>query len=120
MRPNVDTLIILRTGVVNVDFADVRAVMIEAGAAVLALFARLALIAPRTRALVAICSPLRDCPIEQAKRVMLPWRGHLPVKTRHIDLSPNLPVRPYKSCSQMWGQVMQAAELYKHINTDTF
>lgn len=62
--------IIIKTGLVNVDFADVRAVMKDAGTALMGVGTG----AGRTRAtdaaVAAISSPLLDFPISEAKRIV--------------------------------------------------
>lgn len=62
--------IILRTGLVNVDFADVRAVMKDAGAALMGIGTGSGENRAYDAAIAAVSSPLLDFPIRKAKRVV--------------------------------------------------
>jgi cell division protein FtsZ len=62
--------IILRTGLVNVDFADVRAVMKDAGPALMGIGKGVGGNRATDAAIAAISSPLLDFPIHKAKRVV--------------------------------------------------
>jgi cell division protein FtsZ len=62
--------IILRTGLVNVDFADVRAVMKDAGTALMGIGTGFGANRASDAAIAAISSPLLDFPIRKAKRVV--------------------------------------------------
>lgn len=62
--------IILKTGLVNVDFADVRAVMKDAGTALMGVGTGVGKNRASDAALSAISSPLLDFPIKRAKRIV--------------------------------------------------
>jgi cell division protein FtsZ len=62
--------IILKTGLVNVDFADVRAVMKDAGTALMGVGTGVGKNRASDAALAAISSPLLDFPIQRAKRIV--------------------------------------------------
>lgn len=62
--------IILKTGLVNVDFADVRAVMKDAGTALMGVGTGVGKNRASDAAVAAISSPLLDFPIQSAKRIV--------------------------------------------------
>lgn len=62
--------IILKTGLVNVDFADVRAVMKDAGTALMGVGTGVGKHRASDAAVAAISSPLLDFPIQRAKRIV--------------------------------------------------
>lgn len=62
--------IILKTGLVNVDFADVRAVMKDAGTALMGVGTGVGKNRASDAAIAAISSPLLDFPIQKAKRIV--------------------------------------------------
>jgi cell division protein FtsZ len=62
--------IILKTGLVNVDFADVRAVMKDAGTALMGVGTGVGKNRAADAAVAAISSPLLDFPIQRAKRIV--------------------------------------------------
>jgi cell division protein FtsZ len=62
--------IILKTGLVNVDFADVRAVMRDAGTALMGVGTGVGKNRASDAAVAAISSPLLDFPIQRAKRIV--------------------------------------------------
>lgn len=62
--------IIIKTGLVNVDFADVRAVMKDAGTALMGVGTGIGKTRATDAAVAAISSPLLDFPISEAKRVV--------------------------------------------------
>lgn len=69
------TEIIVRAGVVNVDFADVQAVMRDAGAALMGIGSGVGKNRAADAAHAAISSPLLDHPIRNAKRVVFNVMG---------------------------------------------
>ncbi|KAL7553513.1 hypothetical protein ACHAWF_016805 [Thalassiosira exigua] len=62
--------IIIETGLVNVDFADVRTVMHDAGTALMGVGTGVDKSRATDAAVAAISSPLLDFPISEAKRVV--------------------------------------------------
>jgi cell division protein FtsZ len=62
--------IILKAGLVNVDFADVRAVMKDAGTALMGVGTGVGRTRAADAAVAAISSPLLDFPIQKAKRIV--------------------------------------------------
>ena len=62
--------IILKAGLVNVDFADVRAVMKDAGTALMGVGTGIGKNRASDAAVAAISSPLLDFPIQRAKRIV--------------------------------------------------
>lgn len=62
--------IIIKTGLVNVDFADVRAVMKDAGTALMGVGTGVGRTRATDAAVAAISSPLLDFPISEAKRIV--------------------------------------------------
>mmetsp|Transcript_3463 Transcript_3463/g.4822 ORF Transcript_3463/g.4822 Transcript_3463/m.4822 type:complete len:579 (+) Transcript_3463:61-1797(+) len=62
--------IIIKTGLVNVDFADVRAVMKDAGTALMGVGTGQGKTRAADAAVAAISSPLLDFPISEAKRIV--------------------------------------------------
>ena len=62
--------IIIRPGLINVDFADVRAIMGNAGTALMGIGKSTGRLRAQEAAAAAISSPLLDFPIEKAKGVV--------------------------------------------------
>lgn len=62
--------VIIKTGLVNVDFADVRAVMKDAGTALMGVGTGVGRTRAADAAVAAISSPLLDFPIQRAKRIV--------------------------------------------------
>jgi cell division protein FtsZ len=62
--------IILKTGIVNVDFADVRTVMKDAGTALMGVGTGVGKNRAANAAVAAISSPLLDFPLQKARRVV--------------------------------------------------
>jgi len=62
--------IILKSGLVNVDFADVKTVMSEAGTALMGVGTGIGKTRAQDAAVAAISSPLLDFPIQRAKRIV--------------------------------------------------
>jgi cell division GTPase FtsZ len=62
--------IILKTGIVNVDFADVRTVMKDAGTALMGVGTGIGKTRASDAAVAAISSPLLDFPIQKARRIV--------------------------------------------------
>lgn len=62
--------IIIKTGLVNVDFADVRSVMKDAGTALMGVGTGIGKTRAPDAAVAAISSPLLDFPISEAKRIV--------------------------------------------------
>lgn len=62
--------IILKTGIVNVDFADIRAVMQNAGTALMGVGTGVGRNRAADAAIAAISSPLLDFPIQNARRIV--------------------------------------------------
>lgn len=62
--------IILKTGIVNVDFADVRTVMKDAGTALMGVGTGIGKTRASDAAIAAISSPLLDFPIRKARRIV--------------------------------------------------
>jgi len=68
--------IIVKPGLINVDFADVRAVMANAGPALMGIGRGFGKTRARDAALAAVSSPLLDFPIEKAKGVVFTITGN--------------------------------------------
>lgn len=62
--------IILKTGIVNVDFADVRTVMKDAGTALMGVGTGIGKDRAANAAVAAISSPLLDFPLQKARRIV--------------------------------------------------
>lgn len=68
--------IIAKPGLINVDFADVRSVMQDAGPALMGIGTGSGKTRARDAAVAAISSPLLDFPIEKAKGVVFTITGN--------------------------------------------
>ncbi len=68
--------IVVKPGLINVDFADVRAVMANAGPALMGIGRGFGKTRARDAALAAVSSPLLDFPIEKAKGVVFTITGN--------------------------------------------
>jgi cell division protein FtsZ len=77
--------IILKTGLVNVDFADVRAVMKDAGTALMGVGTGVGKNRASDAAIAAISSPLLDFPIQKAKRIVFNIVGGLDMGLKEIN-----------------------------------
>jgi cell division protein FtsZ len=77
--------IILKTGLVNVDFADVRAVMKDAGTALMGVGTGVGKNRASDAAIAAISSPLLDFPIQKAKRIVFNIVGGLDMGLQEIN-----------------------------------
>jgi cell division protein FtsZ len=77
--------IILKTGLVNVDFADVRAVMKDAGTALMGVGTGVGKHRASDAAVAAISSPLLDFPIQRAKRIVFNIVGGESMGLREIN-----------------------------------
>jgi cell division protein FtsZ len=77
--------IILKTGLVNVDFADVRAVMKDAGTALMGVGTGVGRNRAADAAIAAISSPLLDFPIQKAKRIVFNIVGGLDMGLQEIN-----------------------------------
>lgn len=77
--------IILRTGLVNVDFADVRSVMRDAGTALMGVGTGEGKTRAADAAFAAISSPLLDFPIRKAKRIVFNIVGGKDIGLQEIN-----------------------------------
>ena len=77
--------IILKTGLVNVDFADVRAVMKNAGSALMGVGTGTGKTRAADAAISAISSPLLDFPIKRAKRIVFNIVGPADMGLKEIN-----------------------------------
>jgi cell division GTPase FtsZ len=77
--------IILKTGIVNVDFADVRTVMKKAGTALMGVGTGVGKTRAADAAVAAISSPLLDFPIQNAQRVVFNIVGGLSMGLQEIN-----------------------------------
>jgi cell division protein FtsZ len=87
--------IILRTGLVNVDFADVRTVMKDAGAALMGIGIGQGPNRAIDAANAAITSPLLESPIQNAKRVVFNICGSSNLRLSEINAASEV---IYKNC----------------------
>ena len=77
--------IILKTGIVNVDFADVRTVMKKAGTALMGVGTGVGKTRAADAAIAAISSPLLDFPIQNAQRIVFNIVGGLSMGLQEIN-----------------------------------
>lgn len=77
--------IILKTGIVNVDFADVRTVMKKAGTALMGVGTGVGKTRAADAAVAAISSPLLDFPIQNAQRIVFNIVGGLSMGLQEIN-----------------------------------
>jgi cell division protein FtsZ len=77
--------IILKTGIVNVDFADVRTVMRKAGTALMGVGTGVGKTRAADAAVAAISSPLLDFPIKNAQRIVFNIVGGLSMGLQEIN-----------------------------------
>ena len=77
--------IIVKTGLVNVDFADVRAVMKDAGTALMGVGTGVGKSRAADAAVAAISSPLLDFPIAEARRIVFNVVGGPDMGLREIN-----------------------------------
>lgn len=77
--------IIIKTGLINVDFADVRAVIKDAGTALMGVGTGSGKTRAADAAVAAISSPLLDFPISQAKRMVINCVGGLTMGLAEIN-----------------------------------
>jgi len=77
--------IIIKTGLVNVDFADVRAVIKDAGTALMGVGTGSGKTRAADAAIAAISSPLLDFPISKAKRMVINCVGGLDMGLAEIN-----------------------------------
>jgi len=77
--------IIIKAGLVNVDFADVRAVMKDAGTALMGVGTGVGKTRATDAAVAAISSPLLDFPISEAKRIVFNVVGGSGLGLREIN-----------------------------------
>jgi cell division protein FtsZ len=77
--------IILKTGIVNVDFADVRTVMKKAGTALMGVGTGVGKTRAADAAVAAISSPLLDFPIQNAQRIVFNIVGGLDMGLQEIN-----------------------------------
>lgn len=77
--------IILKTGIVNVDFADVRTVMKKAGTALMGVGTGVGKTRASDAAVAAISSPLLDFPIQNAQRIVFNIVGGLSMGLQEIN-----------------------------------
>lgn len=77
--------IILKTGLVNVDFADVRAVMKDAGTALMGVGTGVGRNRAADAAIAAISSPLLDFPIQKSKRIVFNIVGGVDMGLQEIN-----------------------------------
>jgi cell division protein FtsZ len=77
--------IILKTGIVNVDFADVRTVMKDAGTALMGVGTGIGKNRAANAAVAAISSPLLDFPLQKARRIVFNIVGGLDMGLQEIN-----------------------------------
>jgi cell division protein FtsZ len=77
--------IILKTGIVNVDFADVRTVMKDAGTALMGVGTGTGKNRAANAAVAAISSPLLDFPLQKARRIVFNIVGGLDMGLQEIN-----------------------------------
>lgn len=77
--------IIVRPGLINVDFADVRSVMQDAGTALMGIGAGVGKTSAEDAAIAAISSPLLDAPVEQATGVVFNIIGGADLSLQEVD-----------------------------------
>jgi len=77
--------IVVKTGLINVDFADVRSVMTDAGPALMGIGRGFGKTRARDAALAAVSSPLLDFPIERAKAVVFTITGNSDMSLQEVN-----------------------------------
>ena len=77
--------IVVKPGLINVDFADVRAVMRDAGPALMGIGRGFGKTRARDAALSAVSSPLLDFPIEKAKGVVFAIAGTADMSLQEVN-----------------------------------
>ena len=77
--------IVVKPGLINVDFADVRAVMSDAGPALMGIGRGFGKTRARDAALAAVSSPLLDFPIEKAKGVVFTITGTSDMSLQEVN-----------------------------------
>lgn len=77
--------IIAKPGLINVDFADVRSVMSDAGPALMGIGTGSGKARARDAAIAAISSPLLDFPIEKAKGVVFTITGNSGMSLQEVN-----------------------------------
>jgi len=77
--------IIVRPGLINVDFADVRSVMQDAGTALMGIGTGIGKTSAEDAAIAAISSPLLDAPVEEATGVVFNIMGGPELSLKEVD-----------------------------------
>jgi len=77
--------IVVKPGLINVDFADVRSVMTDAGPALMGIGRGFGKTRARDAALAAVSSPLLDFPIERAKGVVFTITGNSGMSLQEVN-----------------------------------
>ena len=77
--------IVVKPGLINVDFADVRAVMTDAGPALMGIGRGFGKTRARDAALAAVSSPLLDFPIERARGVVFTITGTSDMSLQEVN-----------------------------------
>eukprot|EP00327_Prymnesium_parvum_P017596 CAMPEP_0113257026 /NCGR_PEP_ID=MMETSP0008_2-20120614/15085_1 /TAXON_ID=97485 /ORGANISM="Prymnesium parvum" /LENGTH=412 /DNA_ID=CAMNT_0000105423 /DNA_START=53 /DNA_END=1291 /DNA_ORIENTATION=- /assembly_acc=CAM_ASM_000153 len=77
--------IVVKPGLINVDFADVRSVMTDAGPALMGIGRGFGKTRARDAALAAVSSPLLDFPIERAKGVVFTITGNSDMSLQEVN-----------------------------------
>ena len=77
--------IVVKPGLINVDFADVRSVMQDAGPALMGIGRGFGKTRARDAALAAVSSPLLDFPIEKAKGVVFTITGNSDMSLQEVN-----------------------------------
>ena len=77
--------IVVKPGLINVDFADVRAVMADAGPALMGIGRGFGKTRARDAALAAVSSPLLDFPIERARAVVFTITGTSDMSLQEVN-----------------------------------
>jgi len=77
--------IVVKPGLINVDFADVRSVMTDAGPALMGIGRGFGKTRARDAALAAVSSPLLDFPIERAKGVVFTITGTSDMSLQEVN-----------------------------------
>jgi hypothetical protein len=77
--------IVVKPGLINVDFADVRSVMTDAGPALMGIGRGFGKTRARDAALAAVSSPLLDFPIEKAKGVVFTITGNSGMSLQEVN-----------------------------------
>ena len=86
-RPGITGIsdIVVKPGLINVDFADVRSVMQDAGPALMGIGTGSGKTRARDAAVAAISSPLLDFPIEKAKGVVFTITGNSGMSLQEVN-----------------------------------